>query len=245
MKVPLLLLPGLTGGADCWGAAFLSALKKGGTEPLLYEPPQDYSFDGAVASASRQIEERGKTCAVLGWSMGADVALRLALKRPELVSSLVLCSACADQASLARRSDVQRRLLNDPWPHWYRLLMQAVMPLSSRARPAAAENFMRLMTQKAQNDALRWNAQREALKAAPSVMEDLPRLRVPTLVCSGTEDMLFPPDEGRKIAARMPRARFRLFDAGHAIMYDRPKELAEAVTGFLAERSAERTIEAL
>lgn len=243
MKVPLLLLPGLTGDARCWGDAFVTALKKGGAEPHFYQPPQDYSFERAVASASRMIEERGEPCAVLGWSMGADAALRLALKRPQLISALVLCSACADQKSLARRSDVQNRLLNDPWPLWYRLLMGAVMPQSLRAHHAAAERFIRLMTDKAQSNARRWNAQRQALKAVPPLLELLPRIHVSTLVCAGDRDILFPPEEGRKIAAAMPRAKFRLFSAGHAVMYDCPRELAAEVTKFLAETNARRTAE--
>ena len=94
-SVPLLLLPGLAGGADCWGEPFLAALRRSGVRPLLYEPPRDYSFARAVAAAAAQIERRGAPCAVLGWSMGAGVALRLALERPDLVAALVLCAACA------------------------------------------------------------------------------------------------------------------------------------------------------
>ena len=39
-SVPLLLLPGLAGGADCWGEPFLAALRRAGVWPLLYEPPR-------------------------------------------------------------------------------------------------------------------------------------------------------------------------------------------------------------
>ena len=143
-SVPLLLLPGLAGGADCWGQPFLADLRRAGANPLLYAPPRDYSFDRAVAAAAAQIERRGAPCAVLGWSMGAEVALRLALERPELVGALVLCAACADQPAQARRGAALRQLLEAPWPRWHELLMQAVMPQSLRARPAAARNFMRL-----------------------------------------------------------------------------------------------------
>lgn len=234
-SVPLLLLPGLAGVADCWGEPFLAALRRAGVRPLLYEPPRDYSFARAVAAAAAQIERRGAPCAVLGWSMGADVALRLALERPDLVASLVLCAACADQSASARRRSALRELLEAPWPRWHELLMQAVMPRSLRERPAAAENFLRLTAaRRATGNAPLWNAQREALKAAPPLSPDLPRIKQPALVCAGENDLLFPPEEVEKIAAALPRATFRLFHAGHAVMYDCPEELAAAIAAFLA-----------
>lgn len=234
-SVPLLLLPGLTGGADCWGEPFLAALRRAGVRPLLYEPPRDYSFARAVAVAAAQIERRGAPCAVLGWSMGAEVALRLALERPDLVGALVLCAACADQSASARRRSASRELLEAPWPRWHELLMQVVMPRSLRARPAAARNFLRLTAaRRATGDALLWNAQREALKAAPPLSLDLPRIKQPALVCAGENDLLFPPEEVEKIAAALPRATFRLFPAGHAVMYDCPEELAQTIAAFLA-----------
>ncbi|MDY3213268.1 alpha/beta hydrolase [Pyramidobacter sp.] len=234
-NVPLLLLPGLAGGADCWGQPFLAALRRAGATPLLYAPPRDYSFARAVAAAAAQIERRGAPCAVLGWSMGAEVALRLALERPELVASLVLCAACADQAASAQRNAALRELLEAPWPRWHELLMRAVMPQSLRERPAAALNFMRLTAaRRTPDDALLWNAQREALKAAPPLNPVLPRIKQPALVCAGEHDLLFPPEEVEKLAAALPDARFRLFPAGHAVMYDCPEELAQTIAAFLA-----------
>lgn len=234
-NVPLLLLPGLAGGADCWGQPFLAALRRAGVSPLLYAPPRNYSFARAVAAAAAQIERRGAPCAVLGWSMGAEVALRLALERPDLVASLVLCAACADQNALALRRASLRELLEAPWPRWHELLMRAVMPQSLRERPAAARNSMRLTAaRRTPDDALLWNAQREALKAAPPLGPALPRIKQPALVCAGEHDLLFPPEEVEKLAAALPDARFRLFPAGHAVMYDCPEELAQTIAAFLA-----------
>ena len=37
-SVPLLLLPGLAGGADCWGEPFLAALPRACVSPVLAGP---------------------------------------------------------------------------------------------------------------------------------------------------------------------------------------------------------------
>ncbi len=54
------------------------------------------------------------------------------------------------------------------------------------------------------------------------LVEDLEKIEVPTLVISGTADVLAPPAEGRRLARHIPNARFELIEgAGHMIMLER------------------------
>jgi pimeloyl-ACP methyl ester carboxylesterase len=82
----------------------------------------------------------------------------------------------------------------------------------------------------------------ETRKAAPSALlgldltEDLPRLAVPTLVIGGTNDVITPPAESRRIARLVPGARLEMLEgSGHMAMLER----AEAVDRLIADFARE------
>jgi 3-oxoadipate enol-lactonase len=67
-----------------------------------------------------------------------------------------------------------------------------------------------------------------------SVQADLDRLRVPTLVLSGREDVQFPWRSAEDASRRIPGARFAAIEgAGHFPMVERPVETVRLLTGFL------------
>jgi pimeloyl-ACP methyl ester carboxylesterase len=62
----------------------------------------------------------------------------------------------------------------------------------------------------------------------------LPAIDVPTLVVSGAEDTLTPPDEMRAMARAIPESRFELImGAGHVCAYERPAAFNHLVSEFL------------
>jgi pimeloyl-ACP methyl ester carboxylesterase len=67
----------------------------------------------------------------------------------------------------------------------------------------------------------------------------LARLGVPTLVVFGTEDGITPPELGDSYVDLMPEAFLALvYDAGHAVEYERPEALVELVADFLLRGAA-------
>lgn len=64
----------------------------------------------------------------------------------------------------------------------------------------------------------------------------LPSIHVPTLVLHGAEDHLLPPENGRRVAARIPGARFHLLpNAGHLLITDQPEISVQLFLDFLKE----------
>ena len=61
----------------------------------------------------------------------------------------------------------------------------------------------------------------------------VPLIAADTLLISGTDDAGYPPEIGKEMAATIPRARQLVFDAGHQIPAEVPKELNEAILQFL------------
>jgi non-heme chloroperoxidase len=79
-------------------------------------------------------------------------------------------------------------------------------------------------------------------KAAPSALlgldltKELSRIAVPTIVISGTNDVIAPPAESRRMARRIPGARLELLDgAGHMLMLERAETIDALITEFAHE----------
>jgi pimeloyl-ACP methyl ester carboxylesterase len=71
------------------------------------------------------------------------------------------------------------------------------------------------------------------------VTEELPNIRVPTLVLSGSADVIAPPAQGRRIAELIPDARLEVFKgAGHMLMLERTDEVDALIAEFARDLGA-------
>ena len=152
--------------------------------------------------------------AVVGHSMGGQIALYVAAFAPERVSRLVL--ACASG------------LLHAKW--WKVALNLPRAGFSGRPR------FMPVVLR----DSLRTGLPNLYRSARDLLRDDvaalLPTVEAPTLVIWGSRDPLVPPTLGRQLAASLPRARYvEVPHAGHVVMVDQPQAFNAAVLAFLAE----------
>jgi pimeloyl-ACP methyl ester carboxylesterase len=69
--------------------------------------------------------------------------------------------------------------------------------------------------------------------------DDLPKIRVPTLVLAGSADVIAPPAQSRRIAELIPDARLEEFKgAGHMLMLERTDEVDALITGFARDLGA-------
>jgi predicted dienelactone hydrolase len=69
--------------------------------------------------------------------------------------------------------------------------------------------------------------------------EELREIRVPTLVLSGSADVIAPPAQARRIAELIPDARLEVFKgAGHMLMLERTEEVNALITEFARDLGA-------
>jgi 3-oxoadipate enol-lactonase len=69
--------------------------------------------------------------------------------------------------------------------------------------------------------------------------KDLPNVRIPTLVVGGTNDILTPPFEARRIANLIPGARLELMrGGGHMLMLEQREDLDNLIADFAREVQA-------
>jgi pimeloyl-ACP methyl ester carboxylesterase len=192
------------------------------------------SIGGMADWVAALIEAAGKERAhVVGQSMGALVALDVALRYPERVDRLALIGAALPMAvneaflAAARDDSAAGFEMQATWGH------ARHSPLTQSAVPGAA-----LMAASRQlNARTRPGVQYADLTACNTYCppaEALHALDVPTLVLSGRRDQMTGPKAGPALAAEIPRATLVEVDAGHSMMSEAPRATLEALRRFLA-----------
>jgi pimeloyl-ACP methyl ester carboxylesterase len=156
--------------------------------------------------------------AVMGHSMGALIALGLAVGSPERVKRLVLVSPAIGLTNKTVTSSVV------PLVAAGRYLQPAFVPTlfydAVRAGPLTL-----------------WRAARELL--AFDAGEQLRSLTTPTLIVHGERDALVPLATAKALRDRIPHAEMYVIrGAGHVPMFERAHEFNDVVLRFLAAEAA-------
>lgn len=184
---------------------------------------------------ARGLEEHALPAShVVGVSLGACVALALALHAPERVRSLTLISGFA-RLRPAGATGALRMLL--------RLALLAAAPMRLVASQVARATFpradqddlRRLAVQSLRTTPRRSYAAAIGALLAFDVRGHLGRVRCPTLVVAGGDDRTVPLSAARTLAAGIPGARLLTVPgAGHAPHCDTPAVVNTALLEFLA-----------
>jgi len=199
------------------------------------------------AAAAFQVQQRAVSaalpprCVLLGWSLGAKLALSIAASEPERVAALVLVAASpkfAQSADWPHGMDppAQRAFgaaLAQDWQH----TLQDFITLQLRGSRHAEEARALIAAALAAGGA----PQRAALIAGMALLESVdlralaPLITQPALIIAGQNDRVTPPDAARWLAKVMPHATLREIPrAGHAPMISHHTEVAAAIREFLA-----------
>ncbi len=242
-QTPLLLIMGSSGTMDLWSPALVTALAQDRAVILFdnrgigetNDPAGAYRFSQLADDTAGLITALGyDKLDILGWSMGADVALDLAVRHPAVVRSLV--SYAGDpggRRALPPTKQALAVLMDTSGSAQKRgeRLIELLFPAAYRsANPAYAAAFP-IPTEQAKPAAI--NLQNEALGAWAGVWTGLTSITCPALFVTGTDDVIAPQQNAVMMAARVPGSWLERFaGAGHGLMYQDPQGLAEAVQTF-------------
>jgi len=230
---PLVLIHGFTGAASAWDdlvpglARTLTVLRP----DLLGHGASDAPADPARHAVARQAADLAAALAdtglppvhLAGYSLGARVALRLALDAPERVASLFLESpsaGIADPAAravraaddAARADRLEARGIADFVDAWEALPIFA----AERALPAEVRARIRAGRLACDPAGLAASLRGAGQGVSPAVHGEIGRLRLPVTVLAGALDPTGAA-RAREVAAAIPGARLVVLpDAGHA-----------------------------
>ncbi|MBV9121565.1 MAG: alpha/beta hydrolase [Chloroflexi bacterium] len=180
---------------------------------------------GELALTMAEAIERAGLSAVhlLGTSFGASLALWLAIKRPELVTTLALTSPAVIMPA-GRTLVPPPDFKPEQWPQ----VMYAHPERQATALPGSPE-----VLAKQQSLIMR------LLKPTgdPELQARMGEVSVPTLVVFGTDDRVVPHEIGGRYRELIPNCHLVLvYDAGHLVDADRPEAFADLIGDFLARR---------
>ena len=227
---PLILIHGLSGSRRWWRynlAAFEAVREVYVVELVGFGSVRRRQRALGVRDAAALVAEwmdalELQHAALIGHSMGGQIALRAAALQPVRVTALVLAAA----SGLLRL-------------HWWQVAarlpeamrrgrLDFVPTILADGARAGLPNLVRTSRDLLQDD----------------VTDVLPQIMQPTLVIWGAHDVLLRPELGQAIAAGIGGARYLLLPgAGHVLMVDSATEFNHEVLKFLAEtqvHSAER-----
>ena len=220
----------------------------GRSDPLPSVEGLSSYADHVVALAER---EGMLPAAVLGYSMGGVVALRLAVNRPESVRALVLV-ASAGIVSRTRRADIWLRVMGLVRPTRFMVPFRQTFAGRPRLRNVpfgywGADNPPALSPEAVLGFLEGALSHTDTASAGKALVEDDPRpdldrVGCPVCLLWGARDRLVPLADGFEYARRL-RAPIRTLAAtGHLLVGERPADCAAVIDDFLGgldETSAE------
>jgi 3-oxoadipate enol-lactonase len=205
-----------------------------------YEGPLEFAD---FAADLLQVLERfdAQKAHLVGLSMGSRICLDMWKRHPDRIASLTLAAVSAgmhEEIGIEKRRqflEERRRPLEEGGTCAEMARKVAPKLVSPEAPPEIRQRAI---------DSLSSLRKASYLKALESVTwyTDFPpfeSIAVPTLVISGTEDYLAPPEVTEAIARRIPGAERALFPAcGHLVNIERPAEFNARLAGFLSNVEA-------
>ena len=201
----------------------------------------DMSFEAFVNDIESVVEATGlQRFALFGISQGARTSLAYTLRYPERVSHLVLYGGAA--RGRRRTGSTKEIELSDA--------LVALMRLGwGQDNPAFRQIFTTRFMPGATAEQMRWFNELQRISTSPEnavrirhamdnvdISESLAQIRVPTLVLHCRNDAAVPFEEGRRMAAGIPGARFvALEGSNHLVLEGEParERLLEEMRNFL------------
>jgi pimeloyl-[acyl-carrier protein] methyl ester esterase len=205
------------------------------------EPLAEFTLDDVVGCLAAQFD---KPITVCGWSLGGQVALQWAMRKPEKIKRLILVTSTP---CFAEQND---------WPFGMpqETLFQFAADMEKDLK-ATLRRFLGLQVRGSEHERELLAELREqlsgrdepdivTLRGGLTILRDtdlrglLPKIMQPALVIAGERDKLTPPAASHYLAQGLPNARVvEIRGAAHAPFLSHPEEFAKNVVDFINEQS--------
>lgn len=244
---PLIMVMGFSGTMDMWDPTLVEALSR---EYLVYTfdnrgmgetnaGTREFTMGQFAADTAGFIDAVGaERPHVLGWSMGTNIALELALEYPEKIDKLILYAAdCGGTRAIQPQPEVMQELTDTSGTAKQRgkRLLGLLFPSEWIEQPQNSR-YVNEVFGRASDAVTPQNVDKQAQAMATweGCCDSLASIDNDTMLVTGTEDILTPPQNSVMIAEKIPGAWLvQLKGGGHGVMFQEPQRLACIVLTFL------------
>jgi pimeloyl-ACP methyl ester carboxylesterase len=229
---------GLSTKMEAAGPADIAAAYAGNGQPA-------YTLDDLADDAVGVLDALHIPAAhIVGASMGGFIAQLVAINHPDRTLSLIsIMSGPGGHDAIPPTPEAGAFLVRAPGPTRKEIITLGV---ESRRVLAGVDNPFDVDAERAKVERaydrsyypLGFGRQLVAILASHSRIPALKSVKVPTLVVHGADDPLVPPENGRRVAAAVPGARYLEFaGAGHNLPPSTWGDVADAITEIARQAS--------
>lgn len=200
-----------------------------------------YDMENLYADAVGFIEALDcAPCHFVGLSTGGFIGLRIGIRRPDLVKSLVLMDTSADDEPQEALRQYRQMLFVARWFGFWPLIGR-LMPIFFASKflndPARIHEVKEWRRRFVSNNRLAMYKFGQGIFTRTSIYEELDKIRTPTLVVVGAEDVPQPPVNAKRIANKIPGAKLTVIpEAGHICTVEEPLAVTSAIEDFLSNQ---------
>ena len=206
--------------------------------PSTSDDPWASTLDNLHSFIQEQVGDR--KCILIGYSMGGRIALQYALKLQDRLNGLVLVGATPgiedSQNRLKRLADHNERstkLITQPIGSFLKEWLNQPVLKSQETIPEPYQTNMLEARHSMRPKSLAYYLEALGTGSMPSAWECLVKIKLPTLLITGEEDLKF-----AAIAEKMQRLisdcdHNVIKQAGHAACFEQPTEFASCIKRFI------------
>ncbi|MFH1199128.1 MAG: alpha/beta hydrolase [Candidatus Omnitrophota bacterium] len=243
---PLVMITGYSATMDMWDARVLSKLARR-YKVIIF----DNRGMGASTASNKEFsiklfadDTAGlfkalniKQANVLGYSMGASIALEFTLKYPEMANKLILYAGnCGGKEPVSPTPENMQKLIDTsgtPEERGKRLLRLLLPEQWLKDNPDPAK-YLPKITETSSMVII--DRQTKALTTWEGCYSRLPDIIQPVLLITGTEDVVTPAENSLILANRIPLAWLaQIKGGGHGLMYQSPRKFSKVILAFLED----------
>ncbi len=230
MRETIVFVPGFTCTSALWTPQLLHFSTR--YDCRVADHTRSDSMKAITQDILRDAPEKFILC---GLSMGGYLAFEILRQAPQRVTKLALLDTQATPESEQQKINRTERIrmareqgmdaLSDlQWPNFVHPARYEDEPLRATVRQMARDTGFDVFMKQAM-----------AIMHRPDSRPDLGRIACPTLVLTGAQDLLTPPDKAREIADGIAGAKLMMVpDCGHISTLEKPQTVNAALAEFFA-----------
>lgn len=198
-----------------------------------------YDMDSLTNDAAALIRELDAApCHFAGLSMGGFVGMRLAIRHPELLKSLILMDTSADPEPEQNKGPYRRLALIGRWLGFrpvIKPLMKIMFGQTFLNDPKVAEVRTKWRNHLLRLDKTGTNRAAHGVIDRKGVYDQLGRIETPTLILVGDEDVATVPAKAERMHQAIPGSKLVVIPgAGHSASIEQPALVTRAIENFLS-----------